>query len=321
MKEIVETRKIVFLIFVSLLLLSGVLRAENPSLPVTLNLEVDKKTITVGDPISLTVTIEYDPNIKLEEPDIPSQLKNLASGDSSMGILEESKVESGKKDGREVRIYKFKITFYSTGKMTIPFLYANFRDVQGRAARARSDPLEVEVKSVLDKDAKDIRDIKPPLNINYPWYYYAAGILSVIILALLIWTIANHIKRKRRTPESLKPSRPPHETALEMLDALQRSTLLDEGKIKEYYISLSNIIRRYIEERFGIPTLDRTTFELYQEMKEARIKRDHISLIRNFLENCDKVKFAKFIPDRPDIDADYNSAREIVNLTREEEKM
>ena len=96
---------------------------------------------------------------------------------------------------------------------------------------------------------------------------------------------------------------------------LHESGLADKGMIKEYYIRLSDIIRKYIEERFGISALDRTTWELYQEMREKKVQRQSADKIRDFLEDCDMVKFAKYIPSQKETEDARNQAAEIIALT------
>jgi ribosomal protein S3AE len=94
--------------------------------------------------------------------------------------------------------------------------------------------------------------------------------------------------------------------------------LIEKSLIKEYYIRLSDIIRTYIENRYRIFAMDRTTWELFQEMKSKKIERLHADKINNFLEECDMVKFAKYTPSHKEIEEIYKKAEEIINITTSE---
>jgi len=90
--------------------------------------------------------------------------------------------------------------------------------------------------------------------------------------------------------------------------------LAEKGLIKEYYIRLSDIIRTYIENIYSIFAMDRTTWELFQEMKSKRIERLRLEKINDFLEDCDMVKFAKYTPDQKEIEEIYKKAEEIIDI-------
>ncbi|MBU1933012.1 MAG: hypothetical protein KKC66_03830, partial [Candidatus Omnitrophica bacterium] len=63
---------------------------------------------------------------------------------------------------------------------------------------------------------------------------------------------------------------------------------------------------------------DRTTWELYREMREKKIQKRSVDRIKDFLEDCDLVKFAKYIPEQKEIETAYTSAKEIVEVTKSE---
>ena len=99
------------------------------------------------------------------------------------------------------------------------------------------------------------------------------------------------------------------------IEKLKNMNLIEEGRIKDYYIILSEIIRRYIEGRYNIQVLDRTTGELFWEMKNARIDKKVVTQVKDLLEDCDLVKFAKYIPPSDIIEKNFNTSVNIVNVT------
>lgn len=159
----------------------------------------------------------------------------------------------------------------------------------------------------------DIRPLKSPIEIS------DISLWPFIILVLLIICGALafiYFKRKRQAEEeSLLPPRPPEQIAMEGLQSLLGMKLIEKGLVKEYYIRLSDIVRKYIEERFRISVLDRTTWELYQDMRIKKVKREWTDRIRDLLEDCDLVKFAKYIPSEKEIEQAHTEAKEIVEIT------
>ena len=162
--------------------------------------------------------------------------------------------------------------------------------------------------------ANDIRPLKLPVEIKG-----AFPVIPFIILVLLLGAaIAAFIyfrKRRRAKEEPLVSPRTPEEIAMEELRILLEAKLTEKGMVKEYYIRISDIVRKYIEGRYNVAALDKTTWELYQEMRLKNFKRAHADRIRDFLEDCDLVKFAKYIPTHKEIELAYTGAKEIIEET------
>ncbi len=137
----------------------------------------------------------------------------------------------------------------------------------------------------------------------------------ILLLAIGV-VIFFYFKRKKniqKTPS--EPPRPAEEIAREELKALLDMKLIEKGMVKEYYVRLSDIMRKYIEGRYKIFAMEETTWELYQEMRVKRIERKHVDKIRDFLEDCDLVKFAKYIPTPKEISEIYKHAQDIIEMT------
>ena len=79
---------------------------------------------------------------------------------------------------------------------------------------------------------------------------------------------------------------------------------------------VKDILRRYLERRFEVETLESTTVEILKRLKEKEFSSDLIAKIREFLEYSDLVKFAKFIPPRSVADQLTGALRDIVEKTR-----
>ena len=87
--------------------------------------------------------------------------------------------------------------------------------------------------------------------------------------------------------------------------------LTEKGKIKEYYDKLSDIIRFYISRTYSVDGMEKTTTELYSMLKN-KITPEQNRELKNYLINCDFVKFAKLIPNQEEIRNDFNTAKNFI---------
>jgi hypothetical protein len=167
--------------------------------------------------------------------------------------------------------------------------------------------------------ADDIRDIKGPVffSADYGWLL----LISIILLLGAVSFLARFLyrKKKSRSTDAGKP-RVPHEVACEALNSLRAEDLPSRGLIKEYYIRLSNIVRHYLEDRFDIRAPEMTTEEFLFTLRDSQILTgSQKNLLKEFLNFCDIVKFAKYGPTKGEIEDSYNAAKRFVDETRERE--
>ncbi|MFH1824649.1 MAG: BatD family protein [Candidatus Firestonebacteria bacterium] len=284
--------------------------------PVSVNTTVSKNKITIGDKINFSLKIENNKNIELLPVDLSPYFKAFEIKDHSI---------IGPKKGwtKTTTEYKLVLTTWTTGTYIIPEISVKYKDRgSGTEKEIKSNKIYINVESVKpsSSDKDDIRDIKPPEKIGYPAVFYI--VLALIpLIALSIYLLIRYLKNRNlsKIMKEIEPDRPPHEIAYERLKKLGELGLFKEGKIKEYYIILSEIIRSYLESRFKIPIIERTTLEAYKEMKESKkIKIKELSLIKDFLDESDLVKFAKYIPGEDMIKNDYAIALNIIDLTKDD---
>jgi LPXTG-motif cell wall-anchored protein len=154
-------------------------------------------------------------------------------------------------------------------------------------------------------------------NLYWPWV--ALGLALVAAAAYLFW------RRRRRRPAEALPAVPPplprpeHEIAYEELQQLLSSGRLERGETKAFYIELAEILRRYLGRRFAIETFERTTFEILEALKGARLAAGAATLAAQCLGSCDLVKFAKYVPDRDETRRHVEQAYRLVDETRRRE--
>jgi len=112
----------------------------------------------------------------------------------------------------------------------------------------------------------------------------------------------------------------PGEIAYERIAGLERRNLLAQGKVKEYFSALSDIIRRYIEARFNIQAPEMTTEEFLNSLKSnPSIDTKHKETLKKFLLLSDMVKFAKYGPDVTEVKESLELAKQFIRETTVQE--
>ncbi len=286
----------------------------------TINLSSDRDKMTIGDLITLTLEVKSPASTMVKEPDLSAFLQDFELRNAKKPLVQE-------KEGEKTSIFQYEITTFTTGKKKLGPLAVRYKLTPDESDWRKADTraITINVESVLPKELKnvDIKDIKPPMEVNYPWYYYAIAIALLLLLALLTWLIVRHMrnKRARRLAEAEAARKSPEEIANERLRALKESSLLETGRIKEYYSELSEIVREYLEGRYEPHALDMTTMELYRALKDGNITPAAAGDIKALLSQCDMVKFAQHIPAESRIDTDYQETGRIIETIKPRESL
>lgn len=180
-----------------------------------------------------------------------------------------------------------------------------------------TDGIKITIGSLLEKEQQkiDISDIAPPVSMPSTRIFWILGGVLFAALAVggLLWR-----RSKRNGREDASPPEPAHRIAFKALDRLLAGDLLKEGRIKEFYLAISNILRRYIEHRFSLHAPERTTEEFLTELGGTDILQlQHKTLLKEFLLHCDQVKFAKYQPVDEEIEKTMTLCRQFINDTKE----
>lgn len=313
----------ILIICVSLILLSNngqcVDETKEPAVknigPVTATASVDHSEITIGDKIRLTITIEHDKGIEVFFPEFGEKLADFTIKD--YGKIKPKTLKSGKISVKEWYL----LDTFLTGPYVIPSLETKYKTADNNIVEIQTNEIFVEVTSVIKEGDKveDIREIMEPIEVplNYTLIYIiAGGVLGIICITL--GTIFYIRKKRSNKVDPGPPPLPAHEIAYRELNSLTALDLVSQGKIKEYYYRLSNIVRYYIERRFTIMAPERTTEEFLHEMAtNGSFANEHKVLIKNFMEQCDLVKYAKYGPNKDEISSAFFAAKKLVDETKD----
>ena len=286
---------------------TAALAQELPA-PPSLRVAVDTTTTTVGGRLHLTVTVEHAAAATVQWPDS----LNFAPFE----VLDAVVTPPAVADGRATTTAVLTLAAFELGELEIPSLVVGVASAGG-VSELVTDPFGIAVVSVGLDEGTDIRDIRGPLSIPRSRLVIALWLLALALAAGGGYWLARRARQRRTDegPASEGPPRPAHELAYEALDWLETSALLGQGRIKEYYIEVSDIMRRYLEGRYVIRALEMTSREVLDQLEGAEVGPDIHWRFTSFFEQCDLVKFAKYRPGAAACDEIVPAARSLVDAT------
>ncbi len=187
------------------------------------------------------------------------------------------------------------------------------------------DRLSLKVIPVNVDSLDNVHPLKPVAEPEYKWYdalpmwlvNYWWVILPLAALCVVI-ALAVYMKRKHGAfiPHVARKRLPPADEALQALHLLKRRGLWQQGQDKQYFTELTDILRVYIDRRYGINAVEMTTTEIKRTLREhgeTRAVDDHLNMI---LEIADWVKFAGQRAMPADNESAWQRAVDFVEATR-----
>ncbi|GBE03433.1 hypothetical protein BMS3Abin09_00348 [bacterium BMS3Abin09] len=305
-------------VLVCMLIWGGVSFAEDSGknfkdtdVSVTVSAHIDRDSIAIGDKIKYIIEVKADDKMEIQNPVIDKALTGFAVrdfGSSKSGLF-----------GKKTRSFWFLLDTYETGKYTIPGATVKYREKGSKDwQELLTNEVKLEVKSLLGDvtEKADIKDIKGPVGFPDRLYLYIfSGAAAALVIAAVIFLF---LRKKKKAGETVSLLRPAHEIAYEALMELEKMDYPGTGRIKEYYTALSDIVRRYLENRFQLRAPEMTTEEFLQSVRALKeLDSEQKSLLREFLLHCDIVKFARYNPETAEIEKSHGSARRFIDQTKQ----
>jgi hypothetical protein len=250
----------------------------------------------IGDQLLFTIHVESARDVAFRMPMVTDTLSR------DLEVLAPFRADTARTgEGGWVIDHSYIITAFEPGLKLIPAQRVIYT-IHSTTDTALSMPLLIHIYAPAVDTSQQIKPIKPPLNTPVtlkeiiPWAVLGMVVwLTGTLIFALIWMY----RQRKRDPEifSIKPQEPAHIVAFRELDRLKDKKLWESGQVKLYYTELTEITRRYIERQYGIPALERTTFEILQAFRRSNTEEPLLDeMLKDLLELADLVKFAKEDP-------------------------
>ena len=260
-----------------------------------LKVEIDSNKRVVGDRITVKVTGTFNKNSQVywSQPDLQSR---------KLELIDSIQFDTTKKGDDLVYKQTYQVSAYDSGKFYFPSLQFVVTDKGGQDKKViNTDSLPIYISLVKVDTTQPIKPIKEPVAVPFtfkefwPLLAWIFGGLALIagIIFLVRW-LNNGGKIEKKIP--LKP---PYEEAMIALEQLQKKRLWESGDTKGYYISLADVLRKYITRVWNMDALEMTTSEIIRALKKETVDKSIRNELKDILELADLVKFAKHnsVPD------------------------
>lgn len=214
--------------------------------------------------------------------------------------------------------YQIPLQAFDSGTYRLPqFVYVSESD------SARSNALTLNVVPVnvtADDPIAGFAKVAEPEGANFFDFVpdWLADFWWIILLLIILGIVAWWAMRRYKKEGTVLPKRPeptPYEVAINALHKLKEKKLWEQGMEKEYFTDLTEILRVYLDRRFGINAMEMTSREIMDHLYSSDIK-DKREYMRQILNVADFVKFAKVRPLPADNIAAYDNAVRFVEETK-----
>jgi hypothetical protein len=261
---------------------------------------LDSTNILLGDQVKLFLEIDYPANINIIFPNIPNTIVE------NIEVLKRFEPDTFETDNEnyQKQIQSFLITSFDSGSYRIPPFWFKISH-NNRIDSVPTNGVTLNVYSLPIDTTRGPTDIKMPYDAPLTLKEVTPYILGVILIAAILFFIFYAIRRRKNNKPLFvipkKPKEPAHIIALRELDRIKNEKIWQQGKTKQFYSEVTEVLRRYIEDRFEIPAMEQTSVETLESFRNQRelIKKKTYENLHMILDTADLVKFAKYktLPD------------------------
>jgi len=222
-------------------------------------------------------------------------------------------IKEGELDTSENLISQnFIITAWDSGSYYIPPI--------SFSANSKTEGLLLNIQTVILEEGAELKDIKQPMEAPIGCSDICPWLVGIVAFALIIFLLKKYVFNKKEVIKIEKPKViiPADITALQQLKKLDKAQVWQSGNIKQYHTELSEIIRRYTENRFNFIALELATDEIIRELK-SKVDNEQLASITILLQRADLAKFAKSKPDEDENKESMQLAKHFVGQTKEKQ--
>ena len=303
-------KTVLFLIF-ALLAAIG-LKAQN----VEVEGKVHDKNVQVGKPFTLDLSLKVPYGWFVEWNDFA-----IDTLSEQIDIIKRGNVErTADADSNVIVKQQLTLMTFDTGRVELPAVgltYAKSFDDPMRL-QAFTEPIDLYATTMVVDTLQPYKPIVEPIAAPvtmkevFPWLL---AVLLVVLIGLGIWFFAK--RRKTKVDEEghvvKGPVIPPYTKAIDDLKRLREEKMWQSGKVKEYFSTLTDIAREYIEGQFGVNAVEMTTDDIMEEIKPLHFSKEAYDKLKDTMEVADLVKFAKYSATALESDTCLNNMTDFVN--------
>ena len=281
-------------------------------------IDVDSTHIKVGKQVKATLKVEVEPGEQIRFPYIEKFLTD------NIEVIGVSEIDTQKINSINILRQTLTLTSFDSGNHIIPALKFISRNSNNRIDTLSTKEVLLRVDLVEVDTSATIKDIKDPIDTpfqnNELWsylnYFLYLIILIVVVLIGLQYFKLNKAKPKPEVIVPAVPEEPADSIALRELEQLQKKKDWDTLQgVKDFHEDISMILRRYIQKRFKMPALERTSSEIMNDIKNRPLDKELVKSLNQILVLSDYVKFAKYKPSIEENETSLKSSFSFIKKT------
>ncbi|HOO42866.1 MAG TPA: hypothetical protein P5167_01940 [Bacteroidales bacterium] len=316
-------RKIIVLVWV-FLQLPNVLTGQQTSV-------LDKDSILIGDQVWWTMILPQNTTgiTGIETIEFKELPHVITEGVEALSpVMLDSVYRKKHLDTLKARVL---LTSFDSGSYRIPDMPLYLRKPDGTVDTLWYKGPSLYVNTIpVDTTGFQAFGLKPQMRypITMAEILMAAGLL--LFLAGITWLIVRIVKRRKKNLPVFglsRPKDPPHIAALKALEAMRKQKLWKKQTVKQYYTVLTDTVRVYLRDRWGIQAMEQTSAEMIGSLdkkatEDPVLTADIIKNLEDMLHTGDLAKFAKYTPSDTENETSLDQAVAFVTQTAlvEEEK-
>ena len=286
----------------------------------TVEARLEPDSVMVGDRFDCVIEVEKDMVQVVAFPTFAD------SEDGGIEIVADHPADTLEHEGRRLRLRKrYTLQVFEEGTVNMGRAGVLYVDKNVTDTLYSRDSLLLTVGTfVIDSTSMPIMAPKPQKTLPFRFDEISGYLMwALVIVALLAaaayaaMRILSHYGRSVGDLFRAAPPQPPHVVAIKALEALHHQKLWQNGKFKQYYSGITDILRTYIAGRYGIGAMEMTSDEIIAAMRGVELPQKSAMDLADILRDADLVKFAKAEPDAEQNENDYLKAYYFVEETKE----
>lgn len=300
----------------TLALFSMSLTAQN----ISVSADLDSTLLFIGGQMNLKLEVQQPKQVVIAFPNYKDTII------SAIEIIGTPKIDTVIIDNNNIAVSReYRITSFDSGLHYIPPIAFEYYDGQIQR-KFEANPLAINViNPFVEVDPqKGVFDIKENLDLPFKlselkrfikWVLLGILLIALVIVGYYLWS-----KRERPIKEFFikeKPKEPAHIIALRDLEQIKSEKLWQKGEVKVFHSKITDVLRRYLKDRYEFNAVEQTTNEILSALKKVDLSEKELLIkIEKVFETSDLVKFAKFSPLPDDNDICLKNAFYFVNNTK-----
>ena len=291
------------LIYILLIVASVTLSAQGTLIPVKgafLKQLQERDSVLVADQLLYGFRLDgVAEGTQLVLPELPEE-QDMRLMYLTPWVMDTLKVTKAKEEGKPALLDlagSVLITSFEEGLYELPQIALQRMSSDGVLDTLVFDPVRLEVKTMpVDTATFQPHDIKAqiryPVTVQevLPWLgmFWVVSIIVILIVCLIM------MRKRKNDPEYVRKD-PAHIVALRELDKYRGSQMWAPEKQKVFYSGVTDALREYISERYGIGAMEMTTAEIFGQMKGTDVPEQLQKDAKELFDRADFVKFAKYV--------------------------